>query len=61
MPPATARVEAGLTANDVIPPISKRASSGVNLKIGVDDRGSQKMSVPSASAVTIRFPVFKRS
>lgn len=33
-----------------------RASSGVSLKIGEGDRGSQKMSVPSASAVIIRFP-----
>jgi hypothetical protein len=29
----------------------------VSLNIGVGDRGSQKMSVPSASAVMIRLPV----
>lgn len=40
-PPTTAIVEAGLTASEVIPPNSNRASSPVNLKIGVGERGSQ--------------------
>jgi hypothetical protein len=30
-----------LTASEVIPPNSNRASSPVNLKIGVGERGSQ--------------------
>jgi len=40
-PPTTAIVEAGLTASDVMPPKSNRASFAVSLKSGVGERGSQ--------------------
>jgi hypothetical protein len=55
-PPTTAILEAGLTASDVMPPKSNRASSPVSLKSGVGERGSQYIKVLSAHAVTIRLP-----
>lgn len=55
-PPTTARVDEGLIANEVIPSRLNLASSAVNLKIGVGDRGSQKRRVPSAQAEMIRLP-----
>lgn len=58
-PPTTARVDEELTAREVIPSSANRASDGESLNMGVGDRGSQKMSVPSPSAVIIRFPVGK--
>ena len=39
-----------------MPSSAKRWSVGVSLKTGADERGSQKASVPSASAVMMRFP-----
>ena len=41
---------------EVIPSKSNRASSGVNLKTGVDERGSQKIRCPLAQAEIILFP-----
>jgi len=55
-PPTTASVEEGFTAMDVIPSKSNRASSGPNLKMGVDERGSQKIRCPSAQAEMILLP-----
>ena len=55
-PPTTASVEEGFTAMDVMPSKSNRASSGPNLKMGVDERGSQKIRCPSAQAETILLP-----
>jgi hypothetical protein len=55
-PPTTASVDEGLTPNDVIPSRSNLASFGVNLKTGLDERGSQKINTPSAQAVTILLP-----
>ena len=57
-PPTTATVEAGLTASEVMPPKSNRASCAVSLKTGVGDRGSQKMRVLLPHAVMIRLPAF---
>ena len=55
-PPTTANVEEGFTAMEVIPSNSNRASSGVNLKTGVDERGSQKIRCPLAQAEIILLP-----
>lgn len=55
-PPTTTSVDDEFTAREVMPSSSNRASEAVTLKIGVGDRGSQTISVPSSSAVTIRFP-----
>ena len=58
-PPTTATVDAGFIANEVMPPRLKRSSSGISFHTGVVERGSQKIRVPSASAVIILFPVVK--
>ena len=55
-PPTMASVEEGFTAMEVIPSKSNRASSGVNLKTGVDERGSQKIRCPLAQAEMILLP-----
>jgi len=55
-PPTTASVEDGLTPREVMPSRSKRASSGLILKIGVEDLGSQRIRKPSWSAEIILLP-----
>lgn len=57
-PPTTASVDEWLIPRDVIPSRLKRASSGVNLNMGVGDLGSQNMRMPSAHADIILLPVF---
>ena len=59
-PPTTASVEEGLTAREVIPSSLNRPSSGVSLKTGIKERGSQNIRMLSASAEMIRLPMGRK-